>query len=236
MDSAALGNKNLIVPECGVTMYQPKFTLLDSVTMTTHPEVMNYAKMVLNEALGKDIKIIRPNENLTKSEVAIACPERKNLSRTCSCQATTRFYNISKPQCGTCYGCVVRRIGMIVAGIDDGFTYRNDIILKDNLPGEKIDNLTALIEFSISCLQDPSKLKWYTREIIEKYKKGDLFERFSMDTIAALLLLREQRKLSDTFLNKELDKALGVFPKESIKDRIQEVRSGKHKPSFNNAI
>ena len=37
----------LIVTECGPTMYQPRFSPLDSVTMTTHPVVVRFSKQVI---------------------------------------------------------------------------------------------------------------------------------------------------------------------------------------------
>lgn len=63
---------------------------------------------------------------------------------------------------------------MIVAGINESGKYRNDKILKGDSPSTQLDNLTALIEFSIDYLNYPEKPPFYTTDIIHTYKKNCL--------------------------------------------------------------
>jgi hypothetical protein len=65
-----LGKKNLIVGETGVTMYQPRFTFLGRITVTTHPKLLQITGLVTKEILGEKLRIIRPSENMTKAEIA----------------------------------------------------------------------------------------------------------------------------------------------------------------------
>jgi hypothetical protein len=55
-----LGATKLIVTECGPTMYQPQFSPLDAVTMTTHPKVVQLAKSAINLLLGRDVVVTTP--------------------------------------------------------------------------------------------------------------------------------------------------------------------------------
>jgi len=232
LNASSLQNRNIIVPECGVTMYQPQFTLLDNVTMTTHPEVLSHSTMLLEEVLGEKINLCTPNENLTKAEIASTCPDKSALLDSCSCQGTTSFCTSGEPHCGSCYACVIRRIGMIVAGLNENSGYRNDVLLKPNPSSVQMDNVTAIAEFSAQYLRDPAKIRWYTKRIIEKYNKGELFRRFAEDFFAALYILRKDGKLSSRFLNKRLDDANSFIAAEALQSRIEEVRSAEHKPIF----
>lgn len=51
------GARRLVVTECGPTMFQPQFSPLDSVTMTTHPVVMTHALRALNTIVGGSVSI-----------------------------------------------------------------------------------------------------------------------------------------------------------------------------------
>lgn len=58
-----LNAKNLVIAECGPTMYQPHFSPYESVTMTTHPIVMNIVKQIIDILMKREINIILPNCN-----------------------------------------------------------------------------------------------------------------------------------------------------------------------------
>lgn len=230
MNSFILGNKNLIIPECGVTMHQPKFTVLDEVTMTTHPQVLSYAKLVLDEIFGNQTQIITPNENLTKSEIASSCVDKKNLISTCSC-LTTRWCNSAQPNCGVCYGCVIRKIGMIVAGIDDSKKYRVDIFSDKDFSSTRLDNLTNVVQFAADFLNYEEQMPFYTSDIITKYHKADLFRRFAKDVFASLMLHKKCGS-KNRFILKMYEKHRMIFSEEELENRIEEVRTCKFKPNY----
>src|SRR5438034_9532709 len=97
-----LGSEAIVVTECGPTMYQPRFSPLDSITMTTHPFVVRTAAKTASLLLQRDLKIITPFEDLTKAEVIVISPEQDGLKYTHSC--------ISQPSGthhSTAYGCVI---------------------------------------------------------------------------------------------------------------------------------
>ena len=96
LNAILLGNRNIIVPEIGPTMYQPPFTLLDEISVTTRPLILQCANRIAEQVTGQHISIIRPNENLTKAEVAISSPKSDLLRETCSCRSTM-FANSAAP-------------------------------------------------------------------------------------------------------------------------------------------
>lgn len=230
MNSFILGNRNLIIPECGVTMHQPKFTVLDQVTMTTHPQVLSYAKLVLDEIFGDQTRIITPNENLTKSEIASSCIDKKNLISTCSC-LTTRWCNSAKPNCGVCYGCVIRKIGMLVAGLDDSKKYRVNLFSDNDFSSDRLDNLTNVVQFASDFLTGSEQLPIYTSDIITKYHKEDLFRRFAKDVFASLMICKKNGS-RNRFILKMFEKHRTVVSEEELQNRIEEVRTCKYTPSY----
>jgi hypothetical protein len=215
-------------------MYQPRFTLLDDITFTTHPRVLEFSKKIAEEVLGQKITIIKPNENLTKSEVAANSLEKSYIRITCSCR-TSRFCNTKSPNGDSCYGCIIRRLAMLVAGIDDG-VYRNDV-LRPRPDGKErgktqYNNILQLLQFSMQYLEDFDDLPWYTTKIIKDYKKEELFARYSLDTLAGLLVLKSESIGLDNIIQKKFDEALKIVPKEQLQNRIAEVRDLKFKPNY----
>ncbi len=231
LNSMLLGNRNMIISECGVTMYQPKFTVLDEVTFTTHPKVLNSCKDILNEIMQEKINLIKPAENLTKAEVCSNNEDIKNLLETFSCWRTM-FCNRKKSHCGVCYSCVIRRLGMLVAGYDETGKYINDIFIKSNLDGRQINNAVCLLNFSLEFLDNPESLPWITKGIIFDYNKKKLFERFSLDNLVALLIFRNHKNLNDKIFNKKLDQAIDIVGKDKLENRISEVREKKFNMNF----
>jgi len=210
-----LKSDTLIISECGPTMYQPKFGLFDIVTMTTHPEVIKIAHQVLESLLERKIKLIIPFENMTKAEVISLAPYKDSLLTTHSC-VTQRFGKHD----GTCYGCIIRRLGAITAGVND-VVYDRDPIIED---GAQKENLLSLLVFSQDILMNYNDMPLYEIENIEAYEKKDLFYRFALDNIAAIHILHKKgvRKIKEVDnIYFECLEALGsdVFDK-----RIEDVR------------
>lgn len=230
LNAAMLGNKNLIIPECGTTMYQPKFTLLDNITLTTHPKVVLFAGKVIKERLNFNTNFIIPNENLTKAEIALSCPEKHLIKLTSSCR-TTRYCNSQQPQEGTCYGCINRRLSLAVANIRDS-SCRNDIITKSDISMGQFGSILPLLQFCLDYLTDFDSMPDYSSKIIKEYRKEDLFRRWSLEVFAGLLIFDKNREIRNIILAKYLRWALRVTTKDELENRIGEVRENKHKPRF----
>ena len=234
LNALLLKKTKIIISEVGPTMYQPRLTLLDDVSFTTHPRVMKFSKKIAEEVLGTKINVIIPNENLTKAEVAATSLEKNYIKLTCSCR-TTRWCNSNKPNCGTCYGCIMRRLALLVAGVKDN-EYRSDILTSKESRNEQYCNILHLLQFSLEFLNDFDSIPNYTTETIKKYKKEELFERSSLDTFAGLLVLKKENKLLDSIFLKFLESALKIVSKEKLEDRIESVRNKEFKPDFKSMI
>jgi 7-cyano-7-deazaguanine synthase in queuosine biosynthesis len=218
-----LGSKGIIVTECGPTMYQPRFSPLDSVTMTTHPFVVRTAAEVANLVLGREVKVLLPFENLTKAEVVAICPAKEGLKYTHSC-ITQRFGSHD----GTCYGCVIRRLATIAAGVDDVKYNKNPIAD----PNAHAGNLYSLLTFCHDVLTNFKGMEEYERGAIEAYGKRDLFRRFALDNFAAIqrLLLENKRvvrPIRDMY--QSLAQRLGT---QVFEDRLRQLAMPTVVPNF----
>ncbi|HEX8070507.1 MAG TPA: 7-cyano-7-deazaguanine synthase [Pyrinomonadaceae bacterium] len=180
-----LDSERIIVTECGPTMYQPRFSPFDSITMTTHPFVVRTAAQVASLLLHRELKVITPFENLTKAEVIAICPEKEGLKYTHSC-ITQRFGNHD----GTCYGCVIRRLATIAAGVKDVRYNKNPI----SDPEARAGNLYSLLTFCYEILTSFNEMEEYETGIINTYDKQDLFRRFALDNFAAIQQLLSDNK------------------------------------------
>ncbi len=109
----------------------------------------------------------------------------KVVSETRGCRVTGAAVSIetihsrnglcSKTHCGVCYACVVRRLALLVAGINErsyGSNWSRD---------SNIDNLVHLIRFSLDYLSDLESLPWYTVDSIIENHKEDLFLGFVLE-------------------------------------------------------
>jgi 7-cyano-7-deazaguanine synthase in queuosine biosynthesis len=182
-----LGSGTIVVTECGPTMYQPKFSPLDSTTMTTHPFVVKKALEITSLLLRRNMQIIKPFENLTKAEVVAICPAKKGLRYTHSC-ITQRFGTHD----GTCYGCIIRRLATIAAGVED-VRYNKNPISDSNA---RAGNLYSLLTFCAEILTQYDDMEEFETGTIEAYGKRDLFQRFALDNYAAIhRLLTEHRRV-----------------------------------------
>jgi 7-cyano-7-deazaguanine synthase in queuosine biosynthesis len=211
------GANKILVTECGPTMYQPLFSPYDSITYTTHPYVMKAAKEVL-EIFIKKIDIITPFEDLTKAEV-MANSKINDFSLTHSCITQRRG-----DHCGTCFGCVIKKLAEPVAGIK-GVKYNKDIF---DL-GVDRDNITNVLEFSEKLILNKDKIPGFQREKIDEFNKWDLFTRYALDNLAGLILGAPK---DNDLIKRFIDKEILLL----IKDRINDVRRNKYKPNFDKKI
>jgi len=219
----ALKADRLIVTECGPTMYQPRFSPLDSITMTTHPRVVSFSKSAIEILLGRKIEIVLPFEDLTKAEVMAICPEKEGLKLTHSC-VSQRFGRHD----GTCYGCVIRQLAGIAAGIDDVSYQRNPIEDEDARAG----NLLSLLAYSYDVLVNYDGMESYETEMVEAFGKRSLFQRFALDNFAAihrLVLKGHPVRASIQELYTNLIAKIGASALES---RLNELARGAFEPSF----
>jgi hypothetical protein len=230
MNAITLGRRNFLVCDIGPTMYPTPFTILDKITVTTHPKMLEYAKIISKDILNKEVRILTPNENLTKAEVAAACQSSSFIKKTFSCTRTS-FANSPIPNCGTCYSCIVRRMGALVAGVVDS-KYRNDFTTIANRSGA-YDNLVQLLRFSMDFIDDPEQIPWYSLEIPRAYEKLELFERFALDNIVGLKILDDLMDLSSP-LAKIRSLATTVVTDNQLEERIAVVQEGQYQPRLVN--
>ena len=197
----ACQNKSpLIISECGVTMYQPRFGPLYGVTYTTHPAILSLGKEIIKIFTKTDLEVILPFENNTKAEMVKKYGDATSIASSFSCLRNLRFA-VCKGNCGECYACLVRRLG-IIAAIDDPTTYseKNSIGAIKNIK----ENLYPIINFCYRVITDFDGLEYWQKERILKYDKKELFYRFALDTFIALEKISKKDKLpdwADRFLN-----------------------------------
>ena len=223
----AFSANRLVITECGPTMYQPRFGPFDAVTMTTNPIVLGHAVAVLDLLLGRQIDVIVPFEDMTKAEVFALTPEPGAVRLTHSC-ISQRFGDHD----GTCYGCVIRRLGALAAKVRD-VEYR-----RDPLTDETADqgNLLALLVFCQDLLIDFQSLDDYERQTIDSFGKLDLFRRFALDNYAAVhrLILSHRRvtKAARTLYREVVD-SIGT---DVLDSRLATLADRRKTPAFNRTV
>jgi len=209
------GARHIIVSECGPTMYQPRFSPIDQVTMTTHPFVVDRVRDILHALTSYGLVIETPFEDMTKAEVMAVCPDKKALASTHSC-ISQRL----RTQDGTCFGCVVRRLAALAAGVPDSIYARDPITQSSANPS----NLLALLEFSSGILLIEEDMPWYQRELIEVYGKWDLFRRYALDNFAALYRLETAgTKLTDAVAG-IYSRVLSVVGSSALGERLDVLK------------
>src|SRR3989344_848885 len=220
-------SSNLLITECGSTMYQPRFSPYDEVTMTTHPIIMNKVKKIIEIMLNRKINIITPFENLTKAEVISNSPIKKYIPNTHSC-ISQRF----REHDGTCFGCVIRKIGTICADIQD-VSYSNDPFINNSA---NIDNLLSLMRFNFDIITNYNKMPFFSKENIFLFDKIDLFKRYSLDTYSALYLLEKNGEPLASRIEGLLTQMKKILGEEKLIKRIKNIRENRIKPNFNNIV
>jgi 7-cyano-7-deazaguanine synthase in queuosine biosynthesis len=237
------GTDNIVISETGQTMFLPTFAALDEVTLTTHPTLIEITNSFLRDCYGTRFSIFEPFADLTKAEVVSLCDAKEAIAGTNSCR-TTQYANAEYSHCGTCYGCLVRRIGCLVAGVKDAL-YAKDVLVRpvgDPVMGgwrgnaikpENLEDLMVLLRFSRDVLED--QLDETARLKIETFSKQDLYSRFAQDVMAALFILYDQTKQGrNGWVKGFYDECLndGVVTPEMARKRISEVRERRRQPDF----
>jgi 7-cyano-7-deazaguanine synthase in queuosine biosynthesis len=218
-----LNSERIVVTECGPTMYQPRFSPLDSITMTTHPFVVRTAAEVAKLLLRRELKVIIPFENLTKAEVIAICPEKQGLKYTHSC-ITQRFGTHD----GTCYGCIIRRLATIATGVEDVKYNKNPISDSEARAG----NLYSLLTFCYELLTDFKEMEEYERGIIDTYHKRDLFKRFALDNFAAIHQLLSNNKRVVRPIRDMYESLASKLGDKIFEHRLSQLAHPKMLPNF----
>jgi hypothetical protein len=127
------------------------------------------------------VKIRTPFEDRTKAEVMALCRAPAAIAQTHSCisQRLPR-------QDGTCHGCSLRRLAALAAGVTDTNYARDPVCDASAHAG----NLLAMLDFSKAVLLSRRSIPNYQRDLIDEFRKWDLFKRFALDNFAALLTVR----------------------------------------------
>lgn len=221
-------SKRVVLSECGTTMYQPSFGLFDRVTYTSDPLVQRASRELVKELLEYNLDIVTPFEDSTKSEMFASSGRKGQLKDTFSCISSRFGRNL-----GCCYGCAIRRMGFLVAGVED-CRYQYDLFSTDDntpLPNYgrgkaegRVTDLLELMRFSLDILVDYESIDPVKRRRIERYHKRELFERFALDTFAALSIVAEQGGMKNARLERAYCDALKYVEKAELEDRIQKVR------------
>ncbi len=240
------GLNKIIVSEIGPIMFQPAYDILDEVTITTHPITLRLTKMFLEIFYKEKFEIITPFKNLTKAEAVSLVKDYNVIKLTNSCRST-RYSNSDHQNCGCCLGCIIRRISLIVSGIenenDDNYAY--DVFLKGEgepvlgrkkglkIKSKNFSELYQILNFADSIIRKSvssiSKIK------IDEYNLNDLFFRFSLDVFSAAYLMYDKQSIGKNPLVKEKYFALlkdSLIDVTLLEKRISEVRSNKYKPIY----
>ena len=210
-----LDASRLIVSECGPTMYQPRFGPLDSITLTTQPVIVALAARVLSLLLRRPIELDLPFEDCTKAEVIAMCPDSEGLRFTHSC--ISQRFGLHD---GTCYGCVIRRLGSLAAGRPD-VVYQRDPLTDSRASG---GNLLSLLVFSADVLMRYGELEEFQVEAIEAFGKRDLFERFALDNFAAVRRLVKARVRLRASVRQLYREVIGGIGEERLDARLAVLR------------
>jgi len=185
--------------------------------------VMRFASKVIRILLQREIKIVTPFENLTKAEVFAVSPHKSGLRYTHSC-ISQRFGRHD----GTCYGCVIRRLAGIAAGVDDVHYDKNPINDKHARAG----NLMSLLAYSYDLLTNYADMDTFEIEMIEAYSKQDLFRRFALDNFAAIhRLIRKRHRVRAPILQmyKSLVARIGT---KALDARLDDLKQAKFVPAL----
>jgi 7-cyano-7-deazaguanine synthase in queuosine biosynthesis len=237
------GTDNIVVSETGQTMFLPPLAALDEITTTTHPTLIELTKSVLRECYGINFNVFEPFSDLTKAEVVSLCDAKEAIPATNSC-INSQFANQKYSHCGTCYGCLVRRVGCLVAGVEDA-EYAADVLVKDvgdevkgrvrgqAIQRENLADLQALLRSARDVLDD--ELDEATRLKIASFSKEDLYRRAAIDVLVAIYLLYERTGQGHNPLVRKFYvecKEGGLISSEIAGGRMAEVREQRHQPDF----
>lgn len=234
--------KKLILSETGQTMYLPPFSSLDEITLTTHPTMVQMVQQALQYAYGTEFEVYTPFEDLTKAEVVSLCEAPEAIPITNSCYQTQFAYS-TYSHCGKCYGCLVRRMSCLVAGVQDA-KYAKDVLVKgvgDPVKGRRekkiqvsnLSDLQVILRFARDVLED--KVEDAAQFKIDSFSKQDLYHRFALDVMSSLYLLYDGKgKGQNSWARKFYPECKhdGVITPELARERIEQVREQRFRPDF----
>ena len=241
------GTDNIVISETGQTMFLPPLAALDEVTMTTHPILIAITKALLRESYGIKFNVFEPFSDLTKAEVVSLCDAKEAIPSTNSC-FNSRFARQEYSHCGKCHGCLVRRIGCLVAGVNDA-KYAKDVLAQPagaavmgGWPGRTVQaqdfgDLQALLRFSRDVLDD--ELDDTTRLKIATFSREDLYRRAALDVVAAAYLLyRGANQGRNPVVQRFFEecKTDRLISPDIAEARIAEVREQKRRPDFDRKL
>jgi 7-cyano-7-deazaguanine synthase in queuosine biosynthesis len=226
--SAILSNfvnaKRVIVAECGVTMYQPKFAPMDSITYTTHPLVLKSSKNIAEILLKRPLDLIIPFENFTKTEMIELLADDNILSKTHSCLSARWDKN-----CGGCYACITRMIGSINLGLSTEYFKSNHFGDKDN------EILSSLLNFCFNFEINKKEIDYWSFKTIELFNKTDLFHRHCLDVFLSLNKL-SQKGVLDSAYDVILDAYKKVKGEGELVSREEQLKNNKKDPDFDKKV
>jgi len=237
--------QTLVIPECGVTMYQPRLTPLDTVTVTTHPRLVDLTVSLANKITRHPVKVWKPFENMTKAETLACIPRAGVVRLTHSCFNTRYAHLAGANHCGVCYACVLRRIAAVVAGTEPADTglYAKDVVRHDfgaqsvgpmfrggTFGPKDVENLVLVVDLARLVLRD--KLPPEVQFAIGEYGKEDLFRRFSLEVLAALRAWNVQGGTS-RFLSRICSdlSAEAVVAESELDERVAAIQSHSFVPT-----
>ena len=212
-DTARIGQ--IVIGECGPTMFQPRFGPFDYTTMTSHPVVLETIRGIAHHLNDGHVKLTTPLADSTKAEAIARLPSKNLLRLTHSC-ISQQF----RRHDGTCYGCVIRRLASLDAGFPDVDYKFNPLAGR----GKGKDNVLSLLRFSHDVLEDFDALPPETIEEMQVWKTRGLFERFALDNLAGFYLWTSVRG-PRTPLAERVSKVFGLRGmRDQLIDRIHHVR------------
>jgi len=211
----------IIISECGSTMYQPRFAPMDTITYTTNPYVLAIAKEIGKIILKREIILVTPFEDFTKTEMMQLIKDDTILSRTHSCISSRWGIN-----CGRCYACIARMIGSVNLSLDLSY-------FKYNLFQEENHMMDSFLNFCFDYSLFEEGIDYWSLENIKHFSKEDLFNRTCLDVFLAIKKLSDANRL-DMHYKIILDEYL-KFNKEKLSEREEQIRNLKS-PNFDSCV
>lgn len=120
--------RSIVVPESGQGVFSPVLLPLHLIYVDyrNHPSFFVKMERFLQEVLGYKVEFKQPRMWFTKGQTLtdfLALPDKKadDLSSTRSCWQTRRIVNHGgkRRQCGLCAACILRRLSMHTAGVEE---------------------------------------------------------------------------------------------------------------------
>jgi hypothetical protein len=238
-----VGTDRIVIAESGPTTLLPEMAPLDTVTLTTHPYMLTRVRELLATVYGKRFHLLLPYGLMTKAESLASCQFKVPLRLTNSCR-TTQFATIDQSHCGCCFGCIIRELSSIVANTPDAGYQYDPLRLPMDKSGvgrwagkgvgpERMSDVLKTLEFARSILED--RLDASIRLKTDDPAVGDLYRRYAADILSGLHVIYSQKHEGH---NQAVERVYtesirdGVVKKGDLEERIQTVRSGKHRPDF----